>query len=71
MAAGNWLAIPGARSQEDEAGVFWRSGCPFSPFEVKDDMKAVGYRWDGAMRCWNLETNEGALGDRAIVKSGV
>lgn len=32
-----------------------------SPFEVKDDMKAVGYRWDGAMRCWNLETNEGAL----------
>lgn len=32
-----------------------------SPFEVKDDMKAEGYRWDGAIRCWNLETKEGAL----------
>lgn len=32
-----------------------------SPFEVKDDMKAVGYRWDAVMRCWNLETSEGAL----------
>jgi len=32
-----------------------------SPFEVKDDLKAVGYRWDGAMRCWNLETNEATL----------
>lgn len=32
-----------------------------SPFEVKDDLKAVGYRWDGAMRCWNLETSEAVL----------
>lgn len=32
-----------------------------SPFEVKDDLKALGYRWDAAMRCWNLETSDGAL----------
>ena len=32
-----------------------------SPFEVKDDLKAAGYRWDAAVRCWNLETSEVAL----------
>lgn len=32
-----------------------------SPFEVKDDLKAVGYRWDGGQRCWNLETGATTL----------
>lgn len=32
-----------------------------SPFEVKDALKAVGYRWDATLRCWNLETSEVAL----------
>lgn len=35
-----------------------------SPFEVKDALKAVGYRWDAALRCWNLETSEAALEER-------
>jgi DNA polymerase-3 subunit epsilon len=32
-----------------------------SPFDAKDALKAVGYRWEAAVRCWNLETSEVAL----------
>ena len=32
-----------------------------SPFEAKDALKAVGYRWDATLRCWHLETSEVAL----------
>lgn len=34
-----------------------------SPFEAKDALKSCGYRWDGGLRCWNLEVGEGALED--------
>lgn len=32
-----------------------------SPFDVKDALKSVGYRWDAVLRCWNLEVGENAL----------
>lgn len=32
-----------------------------SPFEVKDALKSVGYRWDGTLRSWNLETSAAKL----------
>ena len=37
-----------------------------SPFEVKDDLKAMGYRWDAVMRCWKLETSEDALEEELL-----
>lgn len=32
-----------------------------SPFEVKDALKSAGYRWDAALRSWNLETSAAKL----------
>lgn len=34
-----------------------------SSFDVKDALKSVGYRWDAALRCWNLDTGEATLDD--------
>ena len=32
-----------------------------APFEVKDILKARGYRWDGAARCWYIVLDEPAV----------
>lgn len=45
----SWLL----ESQRQPSYRIWATG---SPFDNKDNLKALGYRWDGNAKCWNLLT---------------
>lgn len=50
----SWLI----ESQGQPSYRIWATG---SPFDNKDNLKALGYRWDGNVKCWNLLTTHGRL----------
>lgn len=45
-------------SQRQPSYRIWATG---SPFDNKDNLKALGYRWDGNTKCWNLMTTHDRL----------
>lgn len=45
-------------SQRQPSNRIWAIG---SPFDNKDNLKALGYRWDGNVKCWNLITTHDRL----------
>ena len=50
----SWLL----ESQRQPSYRIWATG---SPFDNKDNLKALGYRWDGNGKCWNLLTTHERL----------